>query len=707
MNNYHPAYSLVRSIRPLARQVKCAVILIGLLITASAFGASAEVGKDPLAPFSQTSDYPAINNHSGKKLSLSLPNASHSSRSLQTVPSGIAPCPKVKTTTISSYPQTHFQRGKYLLQIGRVDDALIEFLKATQENPRLVQAFYEQALIFRERGYLRLAESALDQALVVKPDYQKARVLRATIRLQQGNLNGAVSELSMSLGLSTNQVPRTTDPSAASNASQANIQPQRQRFPAVMQTPHTQLPVVEQFTTTRFSYPSQSKSSNFLAGDDIRDNRVEHFPESSQQMHPEHRTTSSSHEILEASPQPYQPNPKLGTNRADGTQEAPHPSVRISKPATSQSNSTTNQLVPSPIAKNTGSPMHFRFFHPIRFLKTLWASSTAEVHANIHVTQTSQAQTKSTKQMKHQRKHSKLTGWLFRYFDTTSNNTPAQKPSSHVSTTTTKISRPSSTPPVIKPNQNTQEQLSMVIHQPTGQISTKIYTNPPSRNFYAPQQDGLPTQLSQPMPVPRQIVSSVRPKQRAGNLTFSQDSPSPMNNSHLNNGGTTFGTPSFSSSNERLLTLAQMEKLPAAYLQNKHTMTADNLKLGARQDQAACDPMISRLTYLKEHGTASLKRGEAFMFSEETGEAVLFLTDGQTIRRKIAQAQDPVEVVKSRRPDIAFPQELKYNLSLLAKLLPPQKELQPEPRPPGKFTVNELLAEPSGFWSWLRSMLKI
>ena len=99
------------------------------------------------------------------------------------------------------YPRTHLEKGLYYKQVQRENEALVEFLKATQDNPQLVRGFYEQALIFRERGYLKLAESALEQALAAQPDYNEARVLLATVRIQQGNVGGAVQELSRTLGL--------------------------------------------------------------------------------------------------------------------------------------------------------------------------------------------------------------------------------------------------------------------------------------------------------------------------------------------------------------------------------------------------------------------------------------------------------------------------------------------------------------------------
>src|SRR5262249_5486084 len=146
----------------------------------------------------------------------------------------------------ASYPRTHYQEAVYLRQKGELDAALIEFLKATQVNPHLVRAFYEQALIFRERHYLKLAESALEQALAVKPDYQPARILLATVRLEQGNLTGAVSELSRTLGLAPAKSGQP--PGSRTEAGNLRYVPlpgeamPDSRAPSLMQTPHTLLP---------------------------------------------------------------------------------------------------------------------------------------------------------------------------------------------------------------------------------------------------------------------------------------------------------------------------------------------------------------------------------------------------------------------------------------------------------------------------------
>lgn len=96
----------------------------------------------------------------------------------------------------------HYQLGISFKKAGDANRALIEFLQAAKECPRCTKAFYEQALLFRQKGYAKLAESALNQALQIEPNFKDARVLLAAIRLEGGNAGGAAKELSLSLGLS-------------------------------------------------------------------------------------------------------------------------------------------------------------------------------------------------------------------------------------------------------------------------------------------------------------------------------------------------------------------------------------------------------------------------------------------------------------------------------------------------------------------------
>lgn len=84
---------------------------------------------------------------------------------------------------------------------------------------------------------------------------------------------------------------------------------------------------------------------------------------------------------------------------------------------------------------------------------------------------------------------------------------------------------------------------------------------------------------------------------------------------------------------------------------------------------AAKDDWTQRLTYLNLHGTNTLKPGEAFMFSEETGEALLILADGQKIRRVIASPRRNSDLIKEKRPELLLPKDYLYKLSAQGKVL--------------------------------------
>ena len=133
---------------------------------------------------------------------------------------------------------------------------------------------------------------------------------------------------------------------------------------------------------------------------------------------------------------------------------------------------------------------------------------------------------------------------------------------------------------------------------------------------------------------------------------------------------------------------AKGQQKPAVY-------TEDEIKAFISANHVNEDPWTVRLRYLALNGTTSLKAGEAFVFSEETGEATLFLEHGQSIRRHVLPAQDPEDMEALRRPDIMHPDGVQYNLSLLGKMLP--KKSSP------KDADSQPASKPAQ--SWLRQML--
>ncbi|MBY0547965.1 MAG: hypothetical protein K2W95_11780 [Candidatus Obscuribacterales bacterium] len=122
------------------------------------------------------------------------------------------------------------------------------------------------------------------------------------------------------------------------------------------------------------------------------------------------------------------------------------------------------------------------------------------------------------------------------------------------------------------------------------------------------------------------------------------------------------------------------------------------------------DAITKRMRYLLANGTQNLKPGEAFMFSEETGEGILFMPGGGSERRKLTSPQDHEQVLQTRRPDILEPKDLQYSLSLLGKLLPPQqeqrrsgRELPIESGP----TLDQIMDQTGkGFFGWVKGTFK-
>jgi len=140
--------------------------------------------------------------------------------------------PGVKPAASTVTQSKHFDQGLVFKKNGDVNRALIEFLQAIKENPRCIRAFYEQALIFRSKGYPKLAESSLCQALAVDPSFREARILLATVRLEAGNTGGAAQELTRSLGLADGPKSALPAPAPVMAAPPATL-----RAPDVVRSP--------------------------------------------------------------------------------------------------------------------------------------------------------------------------------------------------------------------------------------------------------------------------------------------------------------------------------------------------------------------------------------------------------------------------------------------------------------------------------------
>lgn len=172
--------------------------------------------------------------------------------------------PGIRPTVQSPQYSKHYEQGLAFKKAGDANRALIEFLQAIKENPRCTKAFYEQALLFRQKGYPKLAESSLCQALAIDPSFRDARILLAAVRLEAGNTGGAAQELTRSLGLSSAQYSAQSPAQSAAHgqplaATQAQT-PTAGQGKATTKTA-TALPAIPQPSAPATSELNQRKSS--------------------------------------------------------------------------------------------------------------------------------------------------------------------------------------------------------------------------------------------------------------------------------------------------------------------------------------------------------------------------------------------------------------------------------------------------------------
>lgn len=861
---------------------------------------------------------------------------------------------QIRDLSQASYPRTHYQRGMYYRQKGELNSALIEFLKATQENPRLVRAFYEQSLIFHQRGYLKLAESALEQALAVDADYKQARVLLATIRLAQGNVGGAVSELSRTLGLPENKKPQINldneVPADAIVESEAKELERPMPPPSLLQVLHNILPVPDEeppAASVQPATPAAEQSSGAdrkigFAGlptppvterkiaargelDDILTgipgldpNMPDTQPPASNQAAgksaeaPSSTTESNDNKALSESI-PHKksgfhfhfPNPLSGPFLLFKNVDAkPEPSVppkadRLEKKAEKLKVKADNlreradRLSPATDRRNQPADLSNELASPA---KEKLAKAMAE-------SQSSSTSEKNESRPNRQKKNkSGFFSGLFTIFESSGPEQPNEVKDKKASAGDSNVAK------TIKPGPES-EPLAMVVRQPLAANSEtaavparhhlpiplkrqrhaapspaqfaslsqlKQFASPPPpslQNQPASITVPVPAKLSTdsnpnlaPLPVPQNnlsrtlvietpvpaqsgsttnrsgsfsplpaalkalgISANQTPAPKAEARTQYTTAPAPMEISRYDTGlpalQSTLAAPpvkpdkhsipapikvpaslldptvmSFAASNAAqqkateqqarqhasssaaappsaappntqpqqapiktqlvysppaahpspvaittpaaapaappqptppasntaqtgsstrkpfqspVLPSGQMRwlSLPQNDQQRSAATDRSSSAPAARTESPDEDAWTKRLRYLSEHGTTSLKPGEAFMFSEETGEAVLFMSKGETIRRKVAQPQDPEEVVRARRPDILVPQELQYNLSLLGKLLPkpsgePQAQQSQGADPLSNFNISDVLRNSNRFWDWLKQSVR-
>lgn len=466
-----------------------------------------------------------------------------------------------------------YQSGLSARKSGDRNKALIDLLKATREDPKFVDAYYEQALLFRDQKFHKLAVSRLEQALAIDPQYQPARILLATIKLEQGNVGDAAELLGKTLGI---EIARKQTDEEVTPVS-------------VLQTIHEGI-------------PRQAKS--------------------------EMDTTGSAG-------QEQEPVPALEAVAPTSTTLAPAPARKRAK-------KSTRQKIRQALAKR------YNRFH------------------------------KKNKRVHHRKP------WIARVFK-------LPEPFKHGFFT----GDPS---PVssIKPE---SQGLDLT-------PSTEPRAEPITEAPVQPELEPVKPPRAETAAADNTADDTV--SKSTDNVLANLELPFSVEDLHKN-----------LVSSDWLMSALPRRDAP----RKPAPKTKEPVKAKAPTQQPAEDEWTVRLRYLKEHGTGSLKEGEAFMFAEDTGEAVLFLAGGKKIRRVIAQPQTEDEIVKARRPDILVPKELLYDLSLLGKVvdeepsgasmddaLPPSSPSigkSATDREPPRFRMERLYEEPNGFVDWLKGFIRM
>jgi len=559
----------------------------------------------------------------------------------------------------------HYRLGMALKAKGDNIRALVEFLKATQKNPRQINAFYEQALIFRQQGYLKLADSSLEQALRIaktskknpvskssstkifnENDLTRIRLLLASLRLEQGNIGSAAEELSRSLGI-TVTLPQK-DKAPIDTAVQ-----EEQNAPTTILQLHPKIEEVADKTVQQI----KPRKVQHISEDDL-------WSEPADIEKPEKETPADAtvaallkEGIAGLKDHVFNPLSILGiphfsldsaqTEKTEHAKKEKQPRLSFWNEAKKRAAEKREQL-----ARERKLAAEKRRADRERIAEEKRVAQEQRIaDARTLAQEKKLAAEQKLAELERLRAEKKLAR----------EKRIAEKAGSSKEKIAVADSEPKDKEPA--GNSEVKESTDLVASEKT-----------PADISIAQKDPSPETPASQ---------SAVEPESAEAS-SFSLAMPPAITKK-----------------------ISLVDALLSAFNHEEKASRKD------KEPEKPVDPVEARLKYLAEHGTASLKEGEAFMFSEESGEATLFMGNGEVIRRTIAIARGHEEVAKLRRPDILIPEELIYNLALMAKILPKQdatkeSEISVEPKETAPtLKMPAILDKPRTFTDWIRDVLNL
>ena len=550
-----------------------------------------------------------------------------------------------------------FDRGINFKSANDSSRALLEFLKASKENPRYVQAYYEQALIFREKNFKKLAISRLEQALAIEPTFEKGRVLLATLKLEEGDISSAVVQLGKTLGLPGKETKKSetepnhgpswlqrdktsekvTDSEASTFDSLENAAP-----PMILQSLHTLLP------------NNKARPKNTDREDPLSASLALRGLENSRKI-----SGNSSKSTLS----------DQDSKKAE--RKAPRRSARRKVRKNLERKYKKYRKFSS--ASNIKRGFSHWLARVIPWAGTFSGARKRQEHELAMSLEKDDLKPKSSEKENIPKKALENNKGSWQDWD-------APLASS-----------------ALKEKEKEADSFSYIDNQEDGYLLPSVLVSEKEE-----ERSVEPSKVS--------ITKSNR-AERAFELPKPASSPSRKSMLAYTPGN----KPRATKSNTK-------EKLSESTTQT-HAVTVNSVEI-------LDDDWTHRLKDLAENGTGSLKSGEAFMFSEDTGEAVIFLADGKRVRRYVAQPKGTNKMMELRRPDALVPDELTYDTSLLGKIIqgqldsgkngqnkisaghskpitPPSLRAREAPKPPPSFQVEELTDGSASVMNWLRSLMRL
>lgn len=101
---------------------------------------------------------------------------------------------------------SHYENGNALFENGNMIEALSEYDKAIELNPRHAQAYTNRALVLQSIGQLDQALESCNHAIEINPTILEAYINRGNIHSELGNFSLAVNDYDNALYINTNSM---------------------------------------------------------------------------------------------------------------------------------------------------------------------------------------------------------------------------------------------------------------------------------------------------------------------------------------------------------------------------------------------------------------------------------------------------------------------------------------------------------------------